>query len=575
MNIMAQHTISLPCIADTYLDEENRFTNYGSATQLLIGSRRNNEYYYKSALLRFNITSLPSRKRVTQAKISLFVISKVVDQGGNAYASLLASDFNEYTATAEKYGGRGSYGPFRDIAGILTNQYQDISLFVNFGLHDVVHVSMGGVGADPYYPYLLVASRETANPPILIVTYEDVPPSKPLLLGPVGSYEDNTGIIKLSWNYISSVGGNQKGFNLQWSTDQSTWTTVNQTTANTYYDMPADTLPAGNIYWRVQTLNEYDEASEYSDVGVFYCVGAPVMPIISNITAGSARPTVYWISEPQETYQVQVLYDARIVYDSQSVPRKEYSHKVDTLLEDGDYAVRLRVQNEYGIWSPYSEAQFTIMTTKPQKPRAIMQHCRNGIEVNIVSAVGAGLIQLMRALDDEYICVCKGSPNDVSIYDYSCRAGVEYKYKVRAVSEGDTFSDSDVLSIIPTVSTNVFAPVTDLSLIIELTYNIDKQPDLSWKKNHVSNAYFCAGRKHQIIEKSEHIESSRGYTFCTMTHDEVESFIEMFDKGEIVLWRDNLGRKMYGQLTNLSVTDINGYYQVSFVLSEVDFQEGV
>src|SRR5690606_21467956 len=135
-------------------------------------------------------------------------------------------------------------------------------------------------------------SRENTNPPYIEIVYEDVPPDKPTPKEPIGVYKDSFGIIRFEWQYNSDVGGEQKAFDLQWSTDQVNWTTVSQTTANNYYDMPANTLPAGNIYWRVRTYNEYDEVGPYSDIQSFYAIGAPAAPVLNAVPTNTARPVV-------------------------------------------------------------------------------------------------------------------------------------------------------------------------------------------------------------------------------------------------------------------------------------------
>ena len=64
-------------------------------------------------------------------------------------------------------------------------------------------------------------------------------------------------------------------------------------------------------------------------------------------------------------------------------------------------------------------------------------------------------------------------------------------------------------------------------------------------------------------------------TFYLKSWDDVEAFIAFVDRKETVLYRDVKGRKVYGVLGNLSVTDERGGYSVSFTLTEVDHSEEV
>ena len=70
---MAQHTIDLPCIADTYIDSGNPNTNYGSATLLNAGGDGGSSSLYRyRALFKFDWTSLPIRKKVVDVKVRLY-----------------------------------------------------------------------------------------------------------------------------------------------------------------------------------------------------------------------------------------------------------------------------------------------------------------------------------------------------------------------------------------------------------------------------------------------------------------------------------------------------------------------
>ena len=60
---MAQHTIDLPCVADTYVDGDKPYTNYGTAQILKLY-----KYYYGAwdeaqyMFLKFDNSALPVRK---------------------------------------------------------------------------------------------------------------------------------------------------------------------------------------------------------------------------------------------------------------------------------------------------------------------------------------------------------------------------------------------------------------------------------------------------------------------------------------------------------------------------------
>lgn len=568
---MAQHTINLPCIADTYLDGENEFTNYGSAINLLVGYKRASQslYYDKFAVLKFNYALLPSNKKIIQAKLRYYVTSKVTDQGARLRFHFVGSEFGELSENTVTYSTYESYDygndTYKEIEGISASQYNEVQLLLP--IRSVCEVQLSPYGSGTYFPYINIASKETANPPILVVTYEDVPPSKPTLKEPIGSFEVNTEVIRLSWNYISSVGGTQKGFNLQWSTDQSTWTTVSQTTANNYYDAPADTFSAGNIYWRVQTINEYDETSEYSEIAAFYAIGAPETPIIQSVT-NSAKPTIAWASSNQQVYQLQILQGETVLHDSGIIPgMQSQSYKAPIYLANGDYTVKVRIKNEYDMFSEWATSYFTVNVVQPEKPTLSAQKTIYGIELHVIKNSDKALIYRDG--------VCIASITGDMYTDYSAASGAEYEYFARVVNESDAFSDSDPVFIKAELKNNLFAPASDFSKIIRLRFNKNTIPGKTLSLNPTSTTTYYSGRTHGVTEFSEHETSAITFAFFVRDYETVKRFKELIKLKETVLFRDARGRKVYGTLSAWNEVDDRSGYQISFVLSETDYNEEV
>lgn len=416
---------------------------------------------------------------------------------------------------------------------------------------------------------LVFFSSETINKPQLIVTYNDTPVDAPRLKYPIGLYVNLSVDNTFSWDYLSQSGDVQGKFDLQYSVDGLNWTTISQTTSNNYCIIPAGTLPGGNIKWRVQTYNSTGAASGYSEAAIFYSIGAPLTPSVYSITTNTAKPIISWRAGQQEVYRVQVLQGGNIIYDTGSQPYKNYSHKVAVFLADGDYTAKVRVQNGYEMWSQWSESLFTITTTKPAKPEVIFQTVKNGIEAVITNTVAAAYFLLLRNGTAVYKTASR------NLYDYTAENGKEYQYKIRAVSEEDTYSDSSIKLMSTNVSGNIFAPVEDLGCILEFKINLNQQPEKSFKSSAVINTMYCAGRKYPIVDKSEHMEKSMSFVFYTEDYNKVENLNELVENYNTVLFRDSKGKKMYGSVVNLSSTEVKTGYQVSFALNATDYMEGM
>lgn len=430
---MAQHNVQLNVTQSTFLDKANPNTNYGNLEYLRSGIK-DIEWHGMvgdivsryTMLINWPHDVIPPRKKIISATLALYSRRFVAaDPDGMLHMHEVRKGWDESTATYNNASWSRSSATYYEYHGDIP-----LNSMLYFGLRPSIIYDPNGVAIDG--PRLESASayaefnstRASSNKPYIDVVYEDVPPDKPTLIAPIGIYKDSKSVIRFEWQYNSDVGGTQKAFDLQWSTDQANWTTVSLTTANNYYDMPADILPAGNIYWRVRTYNEYDEVGPYSDIQSFYAIGAPAAPVLNAIPTNTARPTVTWSAFSQQVYQLQVLSGDTIVYDSGVVPGISIrSHKVKAWLDDGTYTVQLRIKNEYDLWSDWGSATVTISTIKPEKPILTAEKTATGIKLT----VPAGRTLIYRD------GVCIGETNNGEYIDNAVANGREYSYTVRAV----------------------------------------------------------------------------------------------------------------------------------------------
>lgn len=564
---MSQHTINLPCIADTWLDNGNYTATHGADTALKGGW---NYMPSSEIVLRFNYSTLPPRKKATAAMLKIYNLESITP-GSYGYIryNRVEIDWDENTANwLRLYNSQFKYSKvFYSLPG---------SQYINVDITDMVNNSDVKYGMYLDYidsgslAYILISSRETANPPILQITYEDVPPDKPIPQYPDSQYIDNTTAVRFDWDYLSSVGGEQQKFDLQYSsTNGATWTTITQVTANTYYEMPAGSLPSGTIMWRVKTYNEYSEASDYSDIYTFYSIGAPAAPSIYDVPTDTAKPTISWTASQQEVYQITVYHNDILMYDTGIQPNKEYSHKVTVFLPDDAYTIKLRVQNEYGLWSAWAERLVSISTVKPTKPVLTVQQVRNGIQADIINTVEAVYFLLLR--DGVPVYKATASP----LYDYAAEHGKEYQYTVRAVSESNTYVDSEPNPICTNILSNLFAGADNISDILELKYNLSQPPEKNYKLGAVINTMYASGREYPIVEKSNFLEESIYFIFFTEDFGDVCKLQSMVKSKQIILFRDSKSKKMYGSISAISCSEVKTGYQISFSINAVDYMEGI
>lgn len=585
---MAQYTVDLPCLGDTYNHSLNPNNNYSAEPALKALSAYPDT---KTIFLKFDLSTIPLNKKILSANLKIYfqgfggggtfgnVQIFVHSCDDEVFENQITANSTIHSLTTTKSHGKKNFG----IVAQDINTYIDRLALIDQissahaqnrnNLWLTFESSITGDGYEQTY-----ASKESAlnKPPYLVIVYEDTPPNVPTPIRPIGDYKDGKSVICFEWEYNSDVGGTQKAFDLQWSIDQVNWTTISQTTANNYYEMPADTLPGGNVYWRVRCYNEYDEVGEYCLAQSFYAVGAPTIPAISAVTDTMSRPTISWSAFYQQVYQLQIMRDDSIVYDSGDRPSINVrQYKVTAFLTDATYTARMRIKNEYDLWSAWSETTFTLSTVKPDKPSIAIQTSAYGIELNFSTSPTDGYTLIYRSEYNKSNYICIGKTTATAYQDNAVCNNAEYKYFVRAVAADETYEDSDVKFIQASFRHSLIAPVSDLTNVFAFKWNLNSPPKRVYNRNINSASVYYAGRMYPVDEPTEHIAAGMSFTYFLKTWADVERFIEIYDLKSTVLYRDAKGRKIYGTLSNLSVTDEHFGYTVSFVISQTDYNESV
>lgn len=240
------------------------------------------------------------------------------------------------------------------------------------------------------------------------------------------------------WEHVISTGTAQTKAELQQSTDGSTWTALATVTgaANTW-TAPAGTFTSGTKYWRVRTYNSKGAAGAWSAATQFIVLAAPATPPVS-IVSTEPRPEIRWQSDEQQAYQVEI--DG--VYASGSRFGTGKTWKPPFYLADGNYTVRVRVQNEYGFWSPWGTAALPV-TNVPGG--AITLTAEGGIEAALSWTPGSFDYYLVYR---DGVAIAKVT--EPSYTDAASIGGVRYQVR-GCYDNSDNYSLSEAVEV--TVST--------------------------------------------------------------------------------------------------------------------------
>lgn len=192
---------------------------------------------------------------------------------------------------------------------------------------------------------------------VTLSTADATPTAAPL--SPVDTVIDGSKDVLFRWQHSISTGTAQSKADLQKSTDGQTWTTLATVTgAARQWTCPAGTLTSSIKYWRVRTYNADGIAGAWSDAAQIVVIAAPTAPSIQ-IKSTGPRPSISWQTSEQEAYQVEL--DGKLSGGTHYGTEKTWTSPA--YLPDGSHTVRVRVQNQYGMWSDWGAAALPVTNT--------------------------------------------------------------------------------------------------------------------------------------------------------------------------------------------------------------------
>jgi len=181
----------------------------------------------------------------------------------------------------------------------------------------------------------------------------------PRPIEPDGAIYSSDDAIEFHWVIERSA---YTGTDLAFSHDGSSWGDPVYIAGNTNrYTQQASTFPSGTNFWRARSYNEDASPGDWSDSKQFIVVAAPEAPYYE--VTNTPRPTISWVSDEQQAFQVQMGdYDSGLVFGTAQ------SFKCPVYLPNGSTTVRVRVMNQYNLWSDWSGTQITIANTPGTAP---------------------------------------------------------------------------------------------------------------------------------------------------------------------------------------------------------------
>lgn len=392
----------------------------------------------------------------------------------------------------------------------------------------------------------------------LTINLEDATPTA-TPLSPVDMVVSGTTDITLKWSHSIDTGTKQTRADLQYSKNGTTWSDLATVTGATQtYAVGDGIFSVGENFWRVRTYNFDGKPSEWSTAAKFLCVGAPNTPVVDSVYS-TPRPKISWQVEGQQAYQVELVG----VYADGTRFGTDKQWQSPLYLADGDYTVRVRVQNEYGFWSAWGAAPLQIINTPGS---AITLTAETGREVTLAWAASGF---------DYYIVYRDGTAVARTTEPlYTDRTSIgQVKYQVRGCyATSANYSLSDAVTVtVQTPSTCLYD--LDAGQWVDLRYDASAHRSTAYSLARDIQYMQLSGRMYPVAERSEFVQRSLRVACVCFTADDRARMLSIL--GHLVCVKTPEGNMVTGYIANLSETSDDFFSTYGFDVAQADVKEAI
>lgn len=403
-------------------------------------------------------------------------------------------------------------------------------------------------------------ANQTLTSDWMTLSVEDVPPTA-WAISPKDVVVDGSKDQIFIWGHASSTGTAQSKADLQKSTDGQTWTTLATVNGSArQWTCPAGTLTSSIKYWRVRTYNADGIAGAWSDAAQIVVIAAPTAPSIQ-IKSTGPRPSISWQTSEQEAYQVEL--DGKLSGGTHYGTDKTWTSPA--YLADGSHTVRVRVQNQYGMWSDWGAAALPVTNT----PGA-------NITLSVQASSVADLSWQTSGSYDFYLVYRNGKPIaklTQTQYTDELSSG-DVTYQVRGCYD-DSSNYGLSSAVTATITTGQYVTLYGIAPGKKVTLK-----HCGLKNQPVQNAInrdiqyiFMYGSTYPHAERSEFVTKKVGGTAVFLPDEDKAGFDALI--GELVCLKTQSGEMVIGYLNETSDTSrVNPDKSVvNFSIQQIDYAE--
>ena len=350
---------------------------------------------------------------------------------------------------------------------------------------------------------------------------------------------DGSAVNRFEWEHTISTASLPRGYEIQYREGDSQWQTLidQKQTDQTYYDVPANTLPAGNLEWRVRTYNSNLTPGNWSDSASIIVRSAPPAPIITSVTS-SPRPVISWQSEGQ------IQAEVRINDSTRSVLSAAKSYRWEDFLPDGFITVNVRVKNQFDLWSPWASAQTTIKNTPSGQITLSASVSNYAVSLSINSTYPQNYIYRDDVLIGKAV---KREGVDTAFTYLDDTALGSHSYYAMGVDDQSNYQQSERITEKVSVPFGVIGELKALSWI-ELKRKRGSYPSHDIKRSYPVTMVYYSGNPLPVAHVSNELDASHTLEFTTdkTTADQLENLT-----GKTVIYKDVRGDLIIGVLVSV------------------------
>ncbi len=409
--------------------------------------------------------------------------------------------------------------------------------------------------SDIYWRTRITSNDGVAEPEkswIKLTTTDSVPVVSGV--SPSGSYVSGGETVNFAWNYNNETGSLQTAYEVQYRHKDGTYTTVaSGNTSDNSVDVSGDKFVSGTGEWRVRAANTNGVFSDWSNPLSFIVIAEPQAPSVS-VSVSAPRPVVVWQSKEQQAFEVEIGdYRSGIVFGTSK------TYQPAKYLSDGYHKIKVRVLNEFGLWSPWGETAVNIANVPELQEIKLVVNSEIDAELSWTELTGS----------DGYLIYRNGEliarTSEIEYHDRTYLGDATYFIRA-AHADGYNYTDSNRVAV--TISIDR-AMITALGgEWLDIGYSLTSLPAIQTTRTRDVAMMQYNGAVLPIPEVSPFEQRTYSISCAFADRNEAKRFDELL--GHLCCVKDQYGNCVVGMLYSYSKVQNTFTTAYTATLYEVD-----